>query len=94
MVRVGTIGAYPIPLLSVSVRHPDHSDIEQQTLQAWETYRRANRARVEASAAVDAKLAAARSEGVSMYRMAKWLGVTERAIKVRLEKYDRTHPKP
>ena len=29
-----------------------------------------------------------------MYRMAKWLGVTQRSIQVRLEKYDQTNTPP
>lgn len=76
----------------MSVQHPDHSEIESKTRRAWENYQTADRARTQASAAVDAMLAAARSEGVSIYRMTKWLGVTHRAIKLRLEKYDRANP--
>lgn len=78
----------------MSIEPPDHSDIEARTRKAWEDYQTADRARTQASAAVDAMLAAARSEGVSMYRMAKWLGITHRAVTVRLEKHDKKTPKP
>ena len=72
----------------MSTQQPDHSDSHQRVLQAWDRYRTAERIRAEASAAVTEELAAARARGVTMYRMAKWLEITERAIKERLEKYD------
>ena len=57
---------------------------------AWDAYQTVDQARAETSA----ELAAARTTGVTMYRMSKWLEVTERAIKVRLETYDRSQPRP
>lgn len=79
-------------------QHPDHNDRHHRVRQAWDTYKAIEQARSEASAQVNAELAAARDDGITMYRMAKWLGVTERAIKVRIQTHDRTstpsHPAP
>ena len=76
----------------MSTQHPDHSNIHQRVRQAWDHYRTAERTRAEASVVVTEELATARALGVSMYRMAKWLEVTERAIKERLDKYDKDTP--
>ncbi|MDE0375826.1 MAG: hypothetical protein OXK16_07690 [bacterium] len=75
--------------------HPDHNDRYRRVRQAWDTYQAVEQARADASAELNAELATARNEGVTMYRMAKWLGITERAIKVRLQTHDRTsNPSP
>ena len=78
----------------MNIKHPLHDDIYQQVRQAWNHYQAADRTRIEASAAVTAELAAARAAGVSMYRMAKWLGVHDRAIQARLETYDQHKHNP
>ena len=78
----------------MTTQHPDHNDRYRRVRQAWDDYRTIEQARSEASAQVNAELAAARADGVTMYRMAKWLEVTERAIKVRLQTHDRTNNPP
>ena len=78
----------------MSTEQPDHSELRQRVRQAWEDYHTAGRAHAEASATVTAQLATARAAGVTMYRMAKWLEVTQRSIQVRLEKYDQTNTPP
>ena len=90
----GTIRAKPSPGPRVTTQHPDHNDRYRRVRQAWDDYQTIEQARTEASAQVNAELAAARAEGVTMYRMAKWLEVTERAIKVRLQTHDRTSTPP
>jgi hypothetical protein len=72
----------------VSTEQPKHNDIHQRIMQAWKTYLAADESRADASAAVTAELAAAREAGVSMHRMAKWLGVHNRAVQDRLKSYD------
>ena len=79
---------------TLTTEQPDHSEIRQRVLQAWDDYHTAGRAHADASAAVTAALAAARASGVTMYRMAKWLKVTQRSIQVRLEKHDQTNTPP
>ena len=78
----------------MNTHHPDNNDRYRRVRQAWDDYQTIEQARSEASAQVNAELAAARADGVTMYRMAKWLEVTERAIKVRLQTHDRTNPPP
>ena len=78
----------------MTTQHPDHNDRYRRVRQAWDDYQTIEQARSEASAQVNAELAAARADGVTMYRMAKWLEVTERAIKVRLQTHDRTNTPP
>ena len=73
---------------------PDHRDTRQRLARAWDTYQTIQQARTEASAAVTAELAVARAKGISMYRMAKWLNVSERTIQARLEKHDQTNTPP
>ena len=78
----------------MNTEQPEHHDIHQRILQAWNHYQKADQARTEASAAVTAELAAGREAGVSMYRMAKWLGVHNRTIQARLEYYDQPQNSP
>lgn len=80
--------------MATSQQHPDNTDFHQLVLQAWDNYQKAEQARAEASTQVNAALAAARAGGISMYRMAKWLGVWERTIQARLEKHDQTNTTP
>lgn len=93
-VRAGTIRGKPPLGTRVNTQQPDPSDIYKRVRRAWDTYRLADRTRTEASAEVTTELAAARAAGISMYRMAIWLGVTQRAIKERLEKHDQTNTPP
>ena len=78
----------------MTTQHPDNNDRYRRVRQAWDDYQTIEQARAEASTQVNAELAAARADGVTMYRMAKWLEVTERAIKVRLQTHDRTSTPP
>ena len=78
--------------MTTSQQQPDHTHYQQIVVQAWANYQKAEQARAEASVTVNAALAAARAGGVSMYRMAKWLGVWERTVQARLEKHEKTNP--
>ena len=79
----------------VNTQQPqDHTDYQRHVRQAWDNYQKAEQARAEASEVVNVALANARAGGVSMYRMAKWLGVWERTIQARLQKYDQTTDNP
>ena len=80
--------------MTTSQQHPDHAHFQQLVREAWDNYQRAEQSRAEASTQVNAALAAARAGGISMYRMAKWLGVWERTIQARLEKHDQTKTPP
>ena len=80
--------------MTTSQQPPDHTDFHQLVRQAWDNYQRAEQTRAEASTQVNAALATARAGGISMYRMAKWLGVWERTIQARLQKYDQTSTPP
>ena len=82
----------PPPANRVNTKQPNHPDIEHRLRRSWNTYQKAEQTRAEASTQVNADLAAAHAAGITMYRMAKWLGVTPRAIKERLEKHDQTNP--
>ena len=75
----------------VSTQHPDHNDRYRRVRQAWDAYQKADQTRTETSEAVTAELVAARADGVTMYRLARWLGVTDRAVQARLEKHDQTN---
>ena len=93
----GTIRNHPTPGgTPVSTQQPqDRTDhYHQHVRQAWDNYQKAEQTRAEASQAVNAALADARAGGISMYRMAKWLGVWERTIQARLQKYDQTNTPP
>ena len=78
----------------MSTQQPDPIDMRKRVRQAWDHYQAAERARTEASATVTAELAVARAAGFSMYRMAKWIEVTQRTIQLRLGKYDQTNTPP
>ena len=61
----------------VSTQQPDHHDRYRRVRRAWDTYRLANRDPGGGlRRAVTSELIAARAAGISMYRMAIWLGVT------------------
>ena len=91
--RAGTIYLVtPLEPRRVSSQQPEPTEMRQRVRQAWDLYQDADRTRPEASATVTAELAAAREAGYSMYRMAKWLEVTQRTIQLRLEKHDQANP--
>ncbi|MDE0170986.1 MAG: hypothetical protein OXS29_16010 [bacterium] len=69
---------------------PDPNDIHNRLRQAWDTYQAIEQTRAEASAAVTTQLAAGRAAGISMYRMAKWLNISEQAVQSRLQTHDQT----
>ena len=73
---------------------PDHHDIHDRLRRAWATYQDIGQARAEASAQVTAELLAGRAAGVTMYRMAKWLNISEQAIQARLQTHDQTADNP
>ena len=75
-------------------QRPDHNEIHNRLRQAWDTYQRTERTRAQASAAVTAQLAAGRAAGISMYRMAKWLNISEQAVQARLQTHDQTTRPP
>ena len=83
----------PEPGCSVTTEQPDQTDMKQRLRQLWEAYQAAEHTRADASTAVTEGLVAARAAGVSMYRMAAWLGVSNRAIQARFERHDQTNPK-
>lgn len=75
----------------LSTRQRDLQDRYRRVRQAWEAYQKADQTRTETSEAVTAELVAARAEGVTMYRLARWLGVTDRAVQALLNKHDQTN---
>ena len=73
---------------------PDHHDIHDRLCRAWATYQDIGQARAEASAQVTAELLAGRAAGITMYRMAKWLNISEQAVQARLQTHDQTNTPP
>ena len=62
----------------------DELTAKQRVLEAWRVHREAAEVSRRASQALSLELAAAVREGVTGYRLAKWLGVADSAVRKRL----------
>ena len=63
----------------------DNHKVRERVMAAWWAHREAAEASRRASRALSLELAAAVGEGVTGYRLAKWLGVADSAVRRRLK---------
>jgi len=66
----------------------DELSVRKRVLAAWQVHRDAAEASRQASQALSLELAAAVREGITGYRLAKWLGVADSAVRKRLRQAD------